>query len=85
AKVFLTDRTPDIDIAYDNTVIDLTKNQTLKTLPTNNLEHITDVSNLMYVIYTSGTTGKPKGVLVSGESLMNRLNWLIDKYDIGNE
>ncbi|PTJ83802.1 hypothetical protein BU055_06945 [Staphylococcus succinus] len=85
ATVLLTDRTPDSDIAYDNTVIDLTKNPTLKTLPTNNLEHITDVSNLMYVIYTSGTTGRPKGVLVAGESVMNRLNWVYDKYNIDSD
>ncbi|MBF0813751.1 non-ribosomal peptide synthase/polyketide synthase [Staphylococcus saprophyticus] len=85
ATVLLTDRTPDSDIAYDNTVIDITKNQVLKTLPTTNLEHITDVSNLMYVIYTSGTTGRPKGVLVAGESVMNRLNWVYDKYHIDSD
>ncbi|WP_436955878.1 non-ribosomal peptide synthase/polyketide synthase [Staphylococcus sp. AS1337] len=85
ATVLLTDRTPDSDITYDNTVIDITKNQVLKTLPTTNLEHITDVSNLMYVIYTSGTTGRPKGVLVAGESVMNRLNWVYDKYHIDSD
>ncbi|MEB7831147.1 non-ribosomal peptide synthetase [Staphylococcus xylosus] len=85
ATVLLTDRTPDSDIVYDNKVIDITKNQVLKTLPTTNLEHITDVSNLMYVIYTSGTTGRPKGVLVAGESVMNRLNWVYDKYHIDSD
>ncbi len=39
----------------------------------------------MYVIYTSGTTGRPKGVLVAGESVMNRLNWVYDKYHIDSD
>lgn len=85
ATVLLTDNELKETISYDQKVIDISDNETFASLPTDNLEHITDVNNLMYVIYTSGTTGKPKGVLVSGESLMNRLNWLIDKYDIGNE
>ncbi|GEQ06487.1 non-ribosomal peptide synthetase [Staphylococcus gallinarum] len=85
AKVLLTDQPLSSEIVYNNNVIDITQTQTFEALSAENLEHNTDVSNLMYVIYTSGTTGKPKGVLVPGESVMNRLNWLIDKYDITDE
>ena len=85
AKVLLTDQPLSSEIVYNNNVIDITQTQTFEGLSAENLEHNTDVSNLMYVIYTSGTTGKPKGVLVPGESVMNRLNWLIDKYDITDE
>ena len=77
--VLLTDHTLNSELAYDNTVIDLLTTD-LTALPKDNLPHVTDVSNLMYVIYTSGTTGKPKGVLVPYEGVLNRLNWMIDKY-----
>ncbi|RYY79235.1 MAG: amino acid adenylation domain-containing protein [Moraxellaceae bacterium] len=33
-----------------------------------------------YIIYTSGTTGRPKGVLVSHEAIMNRLDWMQHEY-----
>ena len=78
--VLITDHTLNSELAYDNTVIDLLTTD-LTTLPKDNLPHVTDVSNLMYVIYTSGTTGKPKGVLVPYEGVLNRLNWMIDKYN----
>ncbi|WP_336821981.1 AMP-binding protein, partial [Staphylococcus capitis] len=47
-----------------------------------NLEHVTDVNDLIYVIYTSGTTGKPKGVMVPYKGVMNRLNWMVNDYDL---
>jgi amino acid adenylation domain-containing protein len=37
-------------------------------------------SNLAYIIYTSGTTGKPKGVMINHQALVNRLNWMQNKY-----
>nr|WP_250636801.1 non-ribosomal peptide synthase/polyketide synthase [Paenibacillus sp. IHB B 3084] len=37
---------------------------------------------MAYVIYTSGSTGKPKGVMVEHHSVINRLVWMRDQYDV---
>lgn len=60
APVLLTDKPLDENIVFNHKVIDLTADKSIWSLPTDNLQHNTDVSNLMYVIYTSGTTGRPK-------------------------
>jgi amino acid adenylation domain-containing protein len=39
-------------------------------------------SSLAYIIYTSGSAGKPKGVMIQHRSLVNRLNWMQDKFSI---
>ncbi|RIP37330.1 amino acid adenylation domain-containing protein [Staphylococcus gallinarum] len=84
-KVLLTDQTLDVSIEFNQTVINLINNSTVATQPTNNLPHVTELSDLMYVIYTSGTTGKPKGVLVSYKGVMNNLNWMINQYHISSD
>lgn len=38
-----------------------------------------------YLIYTSGSTGRPKGVLVSHQAIVNRLLWMQNAYNIGND
>jgi amino acid adenylation domain-containing protein len=40
--------------------------------------------DLAYIIFTSGTTGKPKGVMIEHHSLVNRLRWMIEEYDISS-
>ncbi|HYP29145.1 MAG TPA: amino acid adenylation domain-containing protein, partial [Blastocatellia bacterium] len=40
--------------------------------------------NLAYVIYTSGSTGKPKGAMNTHRSVVNRLLWGIDRFNISS-
>ena len=46
-------------------------------LPTNSQPH-----DLAYVIYTSGSTGRPKGVQIEHRSIVNRLQWMQDEYNL---
>ena len=41
--------------------------------------------SLAYIIYTSGSTGKPKGACLRHYSVINRILWMQQKYDIGPE
>ncbi|MDO8844058.1 non-ribosomal peptide synthetase [Methylicorpusculum sp.] len=41
-----------------------------------------DARNLAYVIYTSGSTGRPKGVGVPHEGLLNRLQWMQERFEL---
>ena len=42
----------------------------------------TTPDNLIYVIYTSGSTGVPKGVENKHRSLVNRIEWMQDEYQL---
>ncbi|SEK72199.1 nonribosomal peptide synthetase DhbF [Variovorax sp. YR750] len=42
-----------------------------------------DPSHPAYVIYTSGSTGRPKGAVVSHRAIVNRLQWMQDRYGLG--
>ncbi|SJN59342.1 Linear gramicidin synthase subunit D [Vibrio ruber DSM 16370] len=37
-----------------------------------------------YIIYTSGSTGNPKGVLVSHQAIVNRLQWMQSEYQLSH-
>src|SRR4029450_13194206 len=39
-------------------------------------------SHLAYVIYTSGSTGQPKGVMNEHRSVVNRLLWMQEAYQL---
>ncbi|MDJ0287730.1 MULTISPECIES: non-ribosomal peptide synthetase [Bacillus] len=50
----------------------------------NNSENLSSVcteNDLAYVMYTSGSTGRPKGVMVEHHSVINRIDWMIKKYN----
>lgn len=36
-----------------------------------------------YVIYTSGSTGKPKGAMIAHHSVINRIQWMHNRYPLG--
>lgn len=41
-----------------------------------------DPDQSAYVIYTSGSTGEPKGVVVSHQALINRIDWMQQMYGL---
>lgn len=46
-------------------------------------EYKRDGQQLCYVIYTSGSTGRPKGVAIQHFGIINRLQWMQDTYNLG--
>ncbi|HEV2707131.1 MAG TPA: amino acid adenylation domain-containing protein [Pyrinomonadaceae bacterium] len=42
--------------------------------------NLTTAENLAYLIYTSGSTGRPKAVLAQHRSVVNRLQWMWNRY-----
>lgn len=51
----------------------------------NDLAPISHSTNLAYVIYTSGSTGRPKGAMIEHHSVINRLQWMQNRYPLGTE
>jgi amino acid adenylation domain-containing protein/non-ribosomal peptide synthase protein (TIGR01720 family) len=51
--------------------------------PETNPQRSLSPDNAAYVIYTSGSTGGPKGVQVAHRSIMNRLTWGLEHFDVG--
>ncbi len=45
-----------------------------------NPEYVEPHDGTMNIVYTSSTTGKPKGVVISMQSVLNRLYWMWNKY-----
>lgn len=45
-----------------------------------NLDNQRRAENLLSVVYTSSSTGKPKGILITMDSVLNRLLWMWDSY-----
>ncbi|WP_437779136.1 amino acid adenylation domain-containing protein [Sorangium sp. So ce1097] len=50
--------------------------------PTGNLATRLSPDNLAYTIYTSGSTGRPKGAGNSHRGLLNRLQWMQERYGL---
>ena len=63
---------------------DVSNLETIKIMNAHN-EDIYNSKDAACIIYTSGSTGKPKGVCLSHYSIMNRLNWQWDTFEISLE
>lgn len=44
-----------------------------------------DPESLAYIIYTSGSTGQPKGVMIKHHSVVNRILWMQNQYNLTEE
>lgn len=49
-------------------------------LPAADRIDLSEPDGLAYVIYTSGSTGQPKGVMIEHRALLNRLDWMQERY-----
>ncbi|PHM38856.1 amino acid adenylation domain-containing protein [Xenorhabdus innexi] len=46
--------------------------------------NLSAADSLAYMIYTSGSTGKPKGVMINHNSVVNRIEWMQERYPLNN-
>ncbi len=52
----------------------------IDTREVNNLDCVSDTTDLLNIVYTSSTTGSPKGVLINMDAVLNRLLWMWEAY-----
>ncbi len=48
------------------------------------ISKVTD-ADVLYVMFTSGSTGTPKGVIIPQRSVVDYIEWFVDKFDISVE
>ncbi|CDG20246.1 putative non-ribosomal peptide synthetase [Xenorhabdus poinarii G6] len=46
--------------------------------------NLSTADSLAYMIYTSGSTGKPKGVMIDHDAVVNRIEWMQERYPLDN-
>jgi D-alanine--poly(phosphoribitol) ligase subunit 1 len=75
------------DLLNLNTNIQIINLQEINILQenTDNLPKINNPHDIVYVIYTSGSTGNPKGVLIKHHALINRIEWMQEKFPITSQ
>ncbi|MCV9934565.1 amino acid adenylation domain-containing protein, partial [Flavobacterium sp. LS1R47] len=64
--------------------IDLSE-ELYRTQAKTNLPQQSQSNDLAYVIYTSGTTGKPKGAMLNHSGIVNRIEWMQNRYPLNSE
>ena len=85
-----------LDTAKVKVILSTSDNEILFNVPNINMDKISnDVSlvpnpqvasdNIAYVIFTSGSTGNPKGVMIKHYSVINRLLWMKEQYNLSEE
>ncbi|URZ01281.1 non-ribosomal peptide synthetase [Clostridium felsineum] len=52
---------------------------------TDKLENINTPDDALYLIYTSGSTGNPKGVITRHTAFINRIEWMIRRYNVNDK
>lgn len=45
---------------------------------------VTD-ADVLYVLFTSGSTGTPKGVIISQRSVVDYIDWFVEKFEVSDE
>lgn len=56
-----------------------------RTLPSGNLPHVNHSDDIAYTIFTSGSTGMPKGVVVKHQPVINLIEWVNGKFQVGQD
>jgi amino acid adenylation domain-containing protein len=83
-SILLTERSmmANLELAVDLSICLDSESAVFKSAPEDNPLDLATSDDLAYIIYTSGSTGQPKGVMVSHQSIVNRLVWGIDRYQL---
>jgi amino acid adenylation domain-containing protein len=79
-SILLTQQSIDLQLPVEQTIY--LDTETFDVQPTHNPIHVATSDDLAYIIYTSGSTGQPKGVAISHQSIVNRLTWGIEQYQL---
>lgn len=84
SHLLLTQKGLTCNFSFNGELIDL-EDEKIYRENSGNLEPLSDSKSLAYVIYTSGSTGKPKGVMIEHRSVINRINWMQNRYPISEK
>lgn len=63
----------------------LLPNEDMGSYSKKNLVSINEPNDIVYTIFTSGSTGIPKGVMIAHHSLVNRIEWMQNRFPLNAE